>query len=144
MPLDDDDSSDWELIDATSYHDLIPGSTYRYRVGSDHGTAIFVDWFDDDGVPQDPNTTPAILLFKDLSDGFEWEAYYYDGAFVVAGDLLYITEALTNEGATMKLTRGQLRRLIEANDPDDKYKTYDQGYADGTQRMLGILAYNPY
>lgn len=86
-----------ELVDARNWQHLEVGNEYRWRAGRDKGHSVFNGWVDKNTQQPTDSEDPeeVSLSFSDVSDGFQWEAYWSEGAYCVgsSADRLYVVEA---------------------------------------------------
>lgn len=79
----------FERVDGSNWEHLEVGNTYKVRVGSERIMSEFLGWFDHDASQEDrqvetssENPEEVVLRFRDIKDGFEWDAYWFDGVYV--------------------------------------------------------------
>jgi hypothetical protein len=84
-----------EVVDASNFEHLEVGNTYLVTVGNDRVECTFVGWVDKSGAPTESEDPEQVdLRFADVSDGMEWEAYFFDGTYCggSSADPLYVKE----------------------------------------------------
>ena len=69
-----------EEVDISNFGHLEVGN--RYRVAG-MGVNEFVGWFTESGAEASADVPPqqTVLVFRDMRDGDEWEAYFHAGKF---------------------------------------------------------------
>lgn len=85
--LVNDDHAAWQHLEV--------GMEFICKVGRERVPAKFLGWFDKKGQPtESENPDEVDLRFADLSDGMEWEAYWFEGAYCAgsSADKLYVKE----------------------------------------------------
>ncbi len=87
----------FELIDASNFEHLEVGNEYIAKVEGERIRTVFVDWVLKDGSSADPderNPEKVELRFRDVKDGFEWEAFYFKGHYAQGSgaEPLYVKE----------------------------------------------------